>query len=178
MKLPETKRLKHRELIPQDAEQIFLLNQDQDVIKLTGDPPFESVEHARSFLNHYDHYDKFGFGRWAVIRRSDDTFLGWCGIKYSTKLKEYDIGFRFFKKYWNQGYATESARACMEYGFEQLRISEIVGRAMLENKASIRVLEKLGMTYWRPMDFEGHPGVVYHKSADETPGTRPYGFLK
>ncbi len=88
-------------------------------------------------------------------------FLGWCGLKYTEQLGEYDIGFRFYKKYWNRGYATETALACLEAGFNRFNISEILGRAMKDNKASVRVLEKIGMEYDMEFDFEGHPGVIY-----------------
>ena len=44
------------------------------------------------------HYEKYDFGRWAVIDKENDAFLGWCGLKFTPELAEYDIGFRFFKK--------------------------------------------------------------------------------
>lgn len=92
-------------------------------------------------------------------------FLGWCGLKYTKKSNEYDIGFRFQRAAWNMGYATEAAKSCIGYGFEKLGISEIVGRAMKENIASIRVLEKSGMAFQQNFDFEGNPGVLYKINA-------------
>ena len=106
-----TTRLYLREKTADDAENAYLLNLDPDVIKYTGDPPFESIEAARIFLQNYNHYTKYGFGRWAVIDKENDEYLGWCGLKYSADLNEYDIGFRFFKRHWNKGYATEAAQA-------------------------------------------------------------------
>lgn len=157
----ETKRLYLREMNPKDAESFYLLNLDPDVVRYTGDEPFENIEEARQFLENYDQYKRYGFGRWAVIRKEDDAFLGWCGLKYTRELDEVDVGFRFFKKYWNKGYATESARACVDWGMDQLDVHEIIGRAMKENTASIRVLEKIGLTYDRDFDFELHSGVLY-----------------
>lgn len=145
----------------EDAENAYFLNLDPEVIQYTGDPPFKSVEEAGIFLTKYDHYRKYGFGRWAVIRKTDDAFLGWCGLKYSPDVDEYDVGFRFFKKYWNKGYATEAAKACLELGFEKYALPIIVGRAMTANKGSIRVLEKIGLTFFKNFDFEGHEGVIY-----------------
>ncbi len=66
----------------------------------------------------------------AVIRKDDNTFLGWCGIKFDHSSGKYDLGFRFFKKYWNQGFASEYANASLKYGFETLKIPMILGRAM------------------------------------------------
>jgi len=161
MRILETDRLYLREMTITDAENAYLLNLDPDVIKYTGDEPFESVENAKMFLAKYDHYKKYDFGRWAVINKKNDEFLGWCGLKHTPNLDEYDIGFRFFKKHWNKGYATESAKACINLGFSKYKMTEIVGRAMKENLGSIRVLEKIGLTYLKSFDFEGQEGEVY-----------------
>ncbi len=166
VKILETQRLYLREITPEDAEYAYGLNLDPEVIKYTGDEPFESVSSARTFLENYDQYKKYGFGRWAVINKTDHEFLGWCGLKYTADLNEVDIGFRFFKKHWNRGYATESAKACLDLGFNNFGILNIVGRAMKENFRSIAVLEKIGMIYCRPYDFEGEQGVIYSKSSD------------
>lgn len=157
----ETERLYLREITVDDAEHAYLLNLDEEVLRYTGDEPFESIEEAREFLSKYDHYAKYGFGRWGVIRKSDNVFLGWCGLKYTKELDEFDIGFRFSKKYWNKGYATESAIACLKIGFEKFKMPAIVGRARKENLASIRVLEKLGLTYSNSYEENGKTWMVY-----------------
>ncbi len=161
MKILETDRLYLRELTLDDATNMFHLNSDVEVLKFTGDVPFPSVKSAKIFLKNYNHYKKYGFGRWAVVQKSDHKFIGWCGLKYSPNLDEYDIGFRFFKKYWNKGFATESAKACIDFGFQNLNLKIILGRAKKENRSSIRVLEKIGLTYLKPFDFEGEEGVIY-----------------
>jgi RimJ/RimL family protein N-acetyltransferase len=161
--LLETERLCLREFREEDAESIYALNADPEVIQFTGDGPFENPAQARAFLEGYDHYRRHGFGRWAVIRRADGAFLGWCGLKYTPELDEYDLGFRFFKHCWNRGYATEAASACLQLGFERFGLPAIVGRARRENLASIRVLEKIGLTFVGPLDFDGMEGVIYRK---------------
>ena len=161
MKILETERLYLREMTPEDAENAYLLNLDPDVLKYTGDEPIKNIETARTFLENYDHFKKYGFGRWAVISKNENEFLGWCGLKYVEDHNEFDLGFRFFKRHWNKGYATEAAIVCLDLGFNRFKMPEIVGHAMKENIASIRVLEKCGMTYHKPFDFEGNEGVVY-----------------
>ncbi|HEX8516994.1 MAG TPA: GNAT family N-acetyltransferase [Bacteroidia bacterium] len=86
-------------------------------------------------------------GRWAVHLNSNNEFIGWCGIKYLPSLNEYDLGYRFFKKHWGKGYATESALAVMEYGKNILKLKEIVGRASVDNHNSINVLRKVGLQF-------------------------------
>ena len=96
-KILETNRLYLRELDISDAKDFFLLNQDPEVIKYTGDVAFDHITEAESFLQNYNPYELYGYGRWAVIRKEDEAFLGWCGLKYSTDLDEVDVGFRFYK---------------------------------------------------------------------------------
>ncbi len=145
--ITRTPRLLLREFLPADAEQLFLLNNDPQVLRFTGDRPFPSVEAAASFLEDYPDYRNHGFGRWGVVEQSSGDFLGWCGLKRHDA-GMVDLGFRFFRRYWGMGYATESGRASLQYGFDEAKLPEIIGRAATHNLTSIRVLEKLGMTYW------------------------------
>jgi ribosomal-protein-alanine N-acetyltransferase len=161
MKILETERLYLRQLTINDAENMYLLNLDVDVLKYTGDQPFESIEKAKEYLKNYDHYEKYRFGRWAIMDKASDEFIGWCGLKYSPKLEEYDIGFRLLKKHWNKGFATESAKACLMLGFDKYGMTEIVGRAMVENIGSIKVLEKIGLVFHKRFDFDGKRGLIY-----------------
>lgn len=163
MNVLETSRLFLREITADDAQNAYELNLDPEVIRYTGDKAFTSIEEAGNFLKAYDHYTKYGFGRWAVIHKDSQEFLGWCGLKYTIDLDEYDIGFRFFKKHWNKGYATESAKASLEFGFTTFKMKTIVGRAMHENIGSIKVLKKIGLEYWKENECGGEPGVVYRK---------------
>jgi ribosomal-protein-alanine N-acetyltransferase len=167
MEIFRTDRLALRELKASDADAIYQLNHDPGVIRYTSDGPFPTIDEARQFLLNYDAYRSYGYGRWAVIRIADNTFLGWCGLRFSPETGKTDIGFRFQKAFWGLGYATESARGCLEYGFTKLGLPEIVGRAMKVNIASIRVLQKVGMHYDRDFDFDGSEGVLYKiKPAD------------
>ncbi len=157
----ETNRLWFRQFINEDKIHLFDLNSDEEVIRFTGDSAFASIEQASDFINNYNHYRQYGFGRWAVILKDSNEFIGWCGLKYNPELDEVDLGFRLFKKYWNNGYATEAAQGCINYGFLKLGLTRIVGRAMNENKASIAVLLKLGLRYEKPIDFNGNQGSCY-----------------
>ena len=157
----ETERTIMRNLTIEDAADFYALNLDPEVLKYTGDKPFENIEEAKIFIRDYDQYEKYGVGRLAVIERATSKFIGWCGLKYHKNENEYDIGFRFFKSYWNKGFATETAKRCLEFGFRNVGIERIIGRAMKENLASIKVLEKVGMRFKAIVDFEAHQGLLY-----------------
>lgn len=143
----ETNRLIIRELTPKDALNLYKLNLNTDVIRFTSDVAFESIGEAKKFLENYQDYNKYGVGRWAVLDKETKEFLGWCGIKFSEELKEYDLGFRFLKKHWGKGFATEAAKHCIDLAFSKYKINELVGRVQVKNKASHRVLNKIGMKH-------------------------------
>lgn len=145
-KLLETERLYFRYFTADDARLLYEMHQDPEITRHTGDPvPWDSLELASRVLEEViiPQYQK-KIGRWAVHLRSDDSFIGWCGLKDVGK--EVDLGYRYIQKYWRNGYATEAAVAMLDYG-KQLRLQNIVGRASVHNPASISVLKKIGLTF-------------------------------
>jgi len=161
-----TDRLIMRPITVQDAENLYLLNLNPEVIRYTADPPFDSVEHTIQFYAAYDQYKKYKMGRFSTFLKSNGTFLGWCGLKYHEN-GEVDLGYRFLQDHWGNGYATESSVASLKYGFRQLALKEIVAFAMKNNTASIKVMQKLGMSYASDIKLEGIDGVKYVIKRDQ-----------
>lgn len=157
----ETERLILREFDISDAQTFYELNLDDEVMRYTADKVFATVDESAELIRNYSEYKKNGYGRWTVVLKETNEVLGWCGLKYIESVQEVDLGYRLHKKYWNNGFATEASKASLTIGFEQYGLDLIVGRTMKENAASIKVLEKVGMTYWKDFDFEEHPGVYY-----------------
>ncbi|MEN8928108.1 MAG: GNAT family N-acetyltransferase [Flavobacteriales bacterium] len=157
-----TDRLIIREFDISDAKAMFDLNSDKEVLKYTGDVAFESVGKTKDFLSNYPDYEKNGFGRWIVELKGTNEILGWCGLKKHEDGKV-DIGYRFYQKEWGKGYATEAARACLEYGFELLELEEILGNSAIENKKSIRVFDKLGMKFIENKTCDGIEDAVRYR---------------
>jgi [ribosomal protein S5]-alanine N-acetyltransferase len=157
----KTERLYLREFVNSDGFHFYHLNNDNNVIKYTGNKPFNSLKEAMDFIKNYSDYKQNGFGRWAVCLKETDEFLGWCGLKFDEEKGEIDLGYRFYKKHWGKGYATEAAFGCIEYGFSKLKIKEIVGRAYIENAASIKVLEKCNLRFKKEFIYDSKPAVLY-----------------
>ena len=145
----QTPRLYLREFLIQDARFLFEMNNEPDVIRYTGDLPFENEAAAVRLIASYDQYAKYKMGRLTVIFKETGETLGWCGLKYHPENDEVELGYRFKEKYWGNGYATESAAACLKYGFDELHLPYIAAIAKPENTASINVMQKLGMHYWK-----------------------------
>lgn len=144
----ETQRLILRPMEEQDALHLFELNSDPEVVKYTGDPQSLNIADSYRILTErvYPQFQQYKMGRFSVLLK-DGTYLGWCGLKYFPENGEVDLGYRFHRRHWGKGYATESSRACLEYGFETLKLKAIIARAMPENIASIKVMQNLGMTF-------------------------------
>lgn len=151
----KTPRLVLKRFSLRDAAGFYELNADPEVLRFTGDVPFASVAETRNFIRAYSHYEQYGFGRWSVHRIDTKEYVGFCGLNFSASKTEVDLGFRFQRRFWGQGYATEAGFAALRVGFSTYGLEKIVGRAMKENTASIHVLEKLGMTYEKEFDEDG-----------------------
>jgi [ribosomal protein S5]-alanine N-acetyltransferase len=158
--LLSTERCLLREMTPMDAEGAYKLNLHPDIYRFTTDPPFDSIEAAKKFLENYDAYKKHGVGRWAVILKSNREFAGWCGLKYHPEDGETDVGYRLLPEYWGMGLAAETGAGCIKYGFEK-GLNRIVARIHKENHRSVRVAEKMGMTYEKDLLFDGVPWLNY-----------------
>ncbi len=158
----ETERLLLRTFTEDDGQLIYELNKDPDVTLYTGDP-VRDIDHAREVLEKsiLPQYSLYNHGRWAVHVKPDLTFIGWCGLKTRPERNETDLGYRFLKPAWGKGFATEAAFACLKYGFDKLNLPRIVGRAMPQNIASLKVLEKCGMKYIGEEIVDDHPAITY-----------------
>jgi ribosomal-protein-alanine N-acetyltransferase len=162
----ETERLKMRFFNVEDAQYFYDLNLDPDVMKYTGDVPFESVEASGFFLADYIKNQKPGFGRMTVLLKDNLECIGWCGLR-PLEDGTIDLGFRYFKKHWGRGYATEAGRASLQYGFEIMNLDRIIGRTARLNVGSVKVLEKLGMSFWKNDTCEGIEDSVYYSITKE-----------
>lgn len=158
----ETKRLMLRELLPTDVEGMFELDSDPEVHKYLGNKPVKSREDVRNVIEFIrKQYVDHGIGRWAVIEKATNNFIGWSGLKYVVKdennpFNYYDLGYRLIRKYWGKGFATESSIASLNYGFTDLNLEEILGRADVRNIASQSVLLKSGLKYIETTAYKGH----------------------
>jgi RimJ/RimL family protein N-acetyltransferase len=158
----ETERLLLRCFTSSDTKLIYELNLDPDVTRYTGDP-IRDLTHAAEVLENtiLPQYSLYNYGRWAVHLKKGKEFIGWCGLKARPERNEIDLGYRFLKDHWGNGYATEASYACLKYGFETLHLPRIVGRAMPENIGSVIVLEKCGMEYIGEEIVDGHLARTY-----------------
>lgn len=156
----QTDRLLLRPFVLADAAELYALNADAEVMRFVPELPFKEVAEAREFIANYLRLYLTGFGRLALIRQSDDVFLGWCGIKDRGEGVG-DIGFRLHRRFWGQGYATEAALFCLEDAKQRLGLGRVIGHAATENWGSRRVLEKIGLQEVGTFTEPDWSGVAY-----------------
>jgi RimJ/RimL family protein N-acetyltransferase len=164
MSLPRelrTDRLLLRRWLAADRDPFAALNADPHVMEHF--PATLSREESDARAARIDaHFDQHGFGLWAVEIPNVVPFAGFVGL-WVTPFEAHftpcvELGWRLAAKHWGHGYATEAARAALAFGFETLRLAEIVSFTVPANLRSRRVMEKLGMTH-NPADDFDHPAL-------------------
>lgn len=145
----ETARLSLREFTLADAPFVLRLLNEPSYLQNIGDRGVRTIEQAERFIEErfLSSYRTNGFGHWLVSDRAG-TPMGSCGLIDRQAIGEIDVGFAFFPEFWNQGYAFEAASAAMAWGRAK-GLTRIVAVVSPANRASIRVLEKLGLRYER-----------------------------
>ena len=168
MKKPiETERLLLREVIVSDVDGMFELDSNPNVHIYIGKKPVTTIEQSAAYIeNLQQQYKDFGTGRWAVILKETNEFLGWSGIKFITDeinnhKNFYEIGYRFIEKHWGKGYATEAGKAFIEYAFDNLKADAVYAYADAGNGNSRKILEKLGLRYVNSFEYQEELEVWY-----------------
>ena len=153
----------------EDIEPSYTMNLDAEVSRFTGDGGVVSKEEIerRIFKNVFGDYEKHGFGRLAVELKGENKFIGFAGLKYLEDLDETDLGYRFMRKYWGKGIATEAAKACLNLGFETFDLDKIIAMVLPENTGSIRVLEKLNFEYEKDRIESNQLAKLFSLSKDQ-----------
>jgi RimJ/RimL family protein N-acetyltransferase len=158
----ETERLYLRTWQVLDAKPYFDINQDPQVIEfLRGPLTLEEVNQFMATAN--QHQEKWGFALWAAELKETKELMGFIGLNYTDWEAHFtpavEVGWRLGSQYWGKGYATEGAKAALDFGFNTIGLDEIVSFTVPMNQRSLRVMEKIGLRYDPEDDFR-HPKLV------------------
>lgn len=163
MNIIETDRLYFREIVESDDCSILELDSDPLVHQYLGNRPIENIIQARNLIQFIrQQYLDNGIGRLAIIEKKSNNFVGWGGFKLITDSVNghqnyYDLGYRFLRKYWGKGFATESSKAAIAFAFSKLEVDVIYAIADLNNLQSKKVLEKCGFICKNVFEYEALP---------------------
>ncbi len=160
----ETERLLLRELTPDDFDALFAIFGDAETMLYYPQAYSQAMLEAvmqRQFAS----YAANGYGLWAIILKSENKFIGDCGLLHQEVegVLELEVGYHVNRQYWGQGFAPEAAKACFDYGFQTLGRQRLISMIRPENLPSRRVAEKNGLRiekepFWR--DFQHYVYVL------------------
>lgn len=170
----ETSRLVLRRPVAEDVGPLAEMNADPEVMKYIGDGQLRTFEQTAAGIQRaISAWDEHGYGLFSMNRRDTGDYIGWVTLAEPAFLPEVlpavEIGWRLARRQWGQGFATEGASEVLRFGFESCAFDEIVSIRHIENDASRRVMEKLGLHF----DFEttvpshGRPVAVHSISRAE-----------
>ena len=156
-----TERLLLREWRDTDFEPFAALNGDRRVMEYFP-APFDRTASDAFALRIRDEFARHPFGRWAVEAPGIAPFIGFVGLSVPNFTAFFtpcvEVGWRLAFNHWGRGYATEAAKAAIDFGFREAGLSEIVSFTAPANARSVRVMEKLGMKRKPSEDFD-HPAL-------------------
>lgn len=157
----ETNRLILRDLREADLPVLIAMNQDSDIIRYFP-KLYSKVDSFRLYQGIQDEVKAYGYSLWAVEEKISQKFIGLVGLHHSdlqifSGKEAVEIGWRLRKEFWNRGYATEAAQACLDFAFQKAGLSEVYSFTSLLNQPSQKVMQKLGMEFVKEFDNEKVP---------------------
>jgi 16S rRNA (cytosine1402-N4)-methyltransferase len=141
----ETVRLFLRPMLAMDLDDLLLIFTDPKVMAAFNHPPFTREQMERWLKRNLDHQNEFGYGLFSVILKGTGKLIGDCGLEQMEDQGATELGYDFRSDFWNQGYASEAARAVRDYAFDILQLPQLISLIRVGNLASKRVAEKIGM---------------------------------
>jgi ribosomal-protein-alanine N-acetyltransferase len=157
----DTPRLTLRPFAPGDVEAIHAIYSDPDVMRWVGTGPVAAETATARMLDGYAaHQRTHGFSFWAVLERDSGVLIGDAGL-HRTALGETELGYTLAQSAWGRGYATEAAGAWLHAAFNRLAIEEVIALAEPANRASVHVLDKLGLRREGTRTAFGREHLVY-----------------
>ena len=157
----ETDRLKLRMWREQDFEPYAEMCADPEIMRYLGGKTLNRLEAWRHMAFLIGHWDLLGYGHWAVEEKASGAFAGRVGFLNPADWPGFEIGWTLGRTFWGKGYATEAARRALQFGFDDLNRSHVISLIHPDNKASIRVAERLGEKLEGNTELLGHDVLIY-----------------
>ena len=163
MTIIQTERLTLQKATFDDAEFIFQLLNDPSFIDNIVDKGIRTLDDAKNYIQQslIDSYNTNGFGLYITRLKSDNTPIGLCGLLKREELEWPDVGYALLPEFVGYGYATEAAKASMDYGFKALGMNKIVAITSFKNESSMKVLEKVGLKREKVIEIYGGESLLF-----------------
>jgi ribosomal-protein-alanine N-acetyltransferase len=162
----ETDRVILRRFTMADLDPVAAIMADPEVTRFFPGGPRTREQTGARLADFLRDYDRVGFSKWAVVLRSSGELIGRCGpaIQSVEGVDEAEIGYDLAKHHWGRGLATEAAAAATEHCFAVLGMTRVISIIDPNNVPSLRVAQRLGMTYERDVEWRKAHFRLYSKS--------------
>lgn len=158
----ETARLRLRPFTREDVDELHRLFVEPGVRKFLWDDEVIPRERTESVIEtSIASFEAKGFGLWAILPQAKDALIGFCGFWLFHDPPQLELLYGLSEAYWSKGLAAEVAGAMLSYGFEQLGFERIEASTDAAHAASVRVMQKAGMTFWKRECTNGLDTVYY-----------------
>jgi RimJ/RimL family protein N-acetyltransferase len=157
----ETERLVLRIFREEDFEAYAAMCADPEVMRFLGGKTLNRLEAWRHMAFFLGHWQLRGYGPWAVEEKQSGRLVGRIGFLNPEGWPGFELGWTLSREFWGRGYATEGASRAMRYGFNELDHDHIISLIHRDNKASIRVAERLGEKVEGETELMGNQVLVY-----------------
>jgi RimJ/RimL family protein N-acetyltransferase len=158
----ETGRLLLRQFRPSDFDALARLSADPEVMKYLGDgKPKTRAEAWLMMASYLGHWELRGYGLWAVEEKASGEFVGRIGLLNPEGWPGLEVAWTLARERWGNGFATEGAKAALDYAFSVLKLDHIISLIHPDNAASIRVALRLGEKLERQVELMGVMRSVY-----------------
>jgi RimJ/RimL family protein N-acetyltransferase len=160
----ETERLRLRSFRSSDLDDYAALRADPKVLRYlvgAGGEPWDRGRSSRHLAFMIGHWQVWGTGTWAVEHKEAGAFIGFVGFSEPEGWPGFELGWTLARRYWGHGYATEAAGEALAYAFTTLNRDRVISLIHPENRASIRVAERLGEGLLARIDHLGHEMLCY-----------------
>ena len=171
----ETQRLRLRRLTLSDADAAFMIRlvNDPGWLAHIGDRNVRDMEQSRAYIQKtLNMYERFGFGSWLAELKDTGEPIGTCGLVKRDSVEDVEIGYALLPQFRGKGLALEGAQAVLHYARDVLGIERIAAIVTPANRDSIRLLEKIGRTYVRPMKLPNNDEVHLYSTAQSATTSR------
>lgn len=167
----ETARLRACRLQPEHFALLLAMHQDAVTMATLGG--VRSEQQTRDYMQAFlRHWDTNGFGMW-VLYGQEQQFVGRAALRRMELGGQMEVGCALWAHFWRQGFASEIVSALVEIVFTRLELADMVGFALPQNRASIRILEKLGFAYEKDVEHAGRRHVLYRLTREQFRGPAP-----
>src|SRR3990167_6785242 len=157
-----TPRLVARKLESSDTQLLYLMNQNTQIMATLGGV-CDEIESNKRLMWNLEQWQTNGFGLWLFYDKSTNDFVGRGGLRrlMVDGKEEIEVAYAIMPEFWTKGFATEITSACIKFAFTHYKLQSVVALTQVSNKASERVMQKVGFTYEKNFIHHNMPHVLY-----------------